>query len=151
MSIAPPATTEAIRMKNPKIMNMIILGAYLHLKPVVGFDSVMEALKEVLPEKYHHLLPLNEQALEKGEQISYGACGLPYLLEGQVRDWRQLEGYTPDSFLRAKNVSVRTRSEVAAITHARRELTLHSGEKLHYDKLVITAGGAPARSRNVAA
>ena len=27
-------TTEALLMKNAKIMNMIILGAYLHLKPV---------------------------------------------------------------------------------------------------------------------
>ena len=64
-----PATTEAIRMKNAKIMNMIILGAYLHLKPVVSLESVMKALEEVLPEKYHRLLPLNEEALEKGEQL----------------------------------------------------------------------------------
>lgn len=67
--IGIPATAEARKMKNGKIMNMIILGAYLHLKPVVSLESVMEALKKVLPEKYHHLLPLNEQALEKGEQL----------------------------------------------------------------------------------
>ncbi len=82
--------------------------------------------------------------LEKGEQISYGACGLPYLIEGQVRDWRQLVGFTRDEFVRAKNVSVRTRAEVSAIAHSRRELSLHSGEKLHYDKLVIATG---ARAR----
>jgi hypothetical protein len=29
----------------------------------------MEALKKVLPEKYHHLLPLNESALVKGEEL----------------------------------------------------------------------------------
>ena len=33
---------------------------------------------------------LEVTVLEKGEQISLGACGLPYLIEGQVRDWRQL-------------------------------------------------------------
>ncbi|MEP7365194.1 MAG: FAD-dependent oxidoreductase [Acidobacteriota bacterium] len=82
--------------------------------------------------------------LEKGDQISYGACGLPYLLEGQVRDWRQLVGFTPAEFLRTKNVSVRTRAEVAAIAHSKREVTLHSGEKLPYDKLVIATG---ARAR----
>jgi NADPH-dependent 2,4-dienoyl-CoA reductase/sulfur reductase-like enzyme len=82
--------------------------------------------------------------LEKGEQISYGACGLPYLIEGQVRDWRQLVGFTPGEFLRAKNVSVRTGAEAAAISHARREVTLAPGEKLHYDKLVIATG---ARAR----
>lgn len=67
--IGIPATTEALRMKNAKIMNMIVLGAYLHLKPVVSLHSIMEALKKVLPDKYHHLLPINELALEKGEQL----------------------------------------------------------------------------------
>ncbi|HEX6914617.1 MAG TPA: 2-oxoacid:acceptor oxidoreductase family protein [Chitinophagaceae bacterium] len=63
------ATAEAIKMKSPKIMNMIILGAYLHLKPVVAIESILEALKKVLPEKYHHMLPLNEQALLRGEEL----------------------------------------------------------------------------------
>jgi 2-oxoglutarate ferredoxin oxidoreductase subunit gamma len=67
--IGIPATTEAINMKNAKIMNMIILGAYLTLKPVVKYDSILEALKKVLPEKYHHLLEINKQALEKGEAM----------------------------------------------------------------------------------
>jgi len=63
------ATTEAISMKNAKIMNMIMLGAYLQLKPVVKNESILEALKKVLPEKYHHLLAINQQALEKGEAM----------------------------------------------------------------------------------
>lgn len=63
------ATTEALLMKNAKIMNMIILGAYLHLKPVVKIESILEALKKVLPEKYHHLLPINKEALEKGAAL----------------------------------------------------------------------------------
>jgi 2-oxoglutarate ferredoxin oxidoreductase subunit gamma len=56
-------------MKNARIMNMIILGAYLQLKPVVKTESIMEALKKVLPEKYHNLLPINQQALEKGAAL----------------------------------------------------------------------------------
>ena len=66
-----PAIDEALKMKNPKIMNMIMLGAYLHLNPVVEIDSVLEALKKVLPQKYHYLLPLNEQALIRGEELVY--------------------------------------------------------------------------------
>lgn len=65
-----PASTEALLMKNSKIMNMIILGAYLQLKPVVKIDSILEALKKVLPEKYHHLLPINRAALEKGAALA---------------------------------------------------------------------------------
>lgn len=67
--IGIPATTEAINMKNAKIMNMIILGAYLSIKPVVKNESILEALKKVLPEKYHHLLAINKQALEKGDAL----------------------------------------------------------------------------------
>jgi 2-oxoglutarate ferredoxin oxidoreductase subunit gamma len=67
--IGIPATTEALNMKNAKIMNMIMLGAFLQLKPVVKIESILEALKKVLPEKYHHLLPVNQQALEKGEAL----------------------------------------------------------------------------------
>lgn len=65
-----PATTEALLMKNAKIMNMIMLGAYLQLKPVVKNDAILEALSKVLPEKYHHLLPVNRQALELGESLA---------------------------------------------------------------------------------
>jgi 2-oxoglutarate ferredoxin oxidoreductase subunit gamma len=67
--ISIPALSEAMKMKNAKIMNIIMLGAYLHINPIVSIDSITEALKKVLPEKYHHLLPLNEQALLRGEEL----------------------------------------------------------------------------------
>ncbi len=67
--IGIPAIQEAMHLKNGKIMNLIMLGAYLQLKPIAEIDSVLEALKKVLPEKYHHLLPINEQALYRGEEL----------------------------------------------------------------------------------
>ena len=63
------ATTEALYMKNAKVMNMIVLGAYLSLRPVVKKESVMLALEKVLPEKYQHLLKINHEALERGESL----------------------------------------------------------------------------------
>ena len=65
-----PATTEALLMKNAKIMNMIMLGAYLKLKPVVKPGSILLALEKVLPEKYHYLLEINKQALDKGASMA---------------------------------------------------------------------------------
>ena len=56
----------AIAMGNTKISNMIILGAYLKIKPIVKFENVILGLKKSLPERYHHLIPLNEQALKTG-------------------------------------------------------------------------------------
>jgi 2-oxoglutarate ferredoxin oxidoreductase subunit gamma len=67
--IGIPAATEAVKMKNSKIINMIMLGAYLERKPVVTNDSIIEALKKVLPERYHHLLPINKLALDRGAEL----------------------------------------------------------------------------------
>jgi CoA-dependent NAD(P)H sulfur oxidoreductase len=86
--------------------------------------------------------------LEKGPVISYGACGLPYLVEGRVKEARELVVYTPEYFRKERNIEVRTGAAVAAITHARREVQLESGERLRYEKLVI-ATGAHCRTASI--
>lgn len=74
ISILPiPASEEATRLNNARIMNMIVLGAFLARSRVVGVEPVMKALKSVLPERYHHLLPLNEQALRRGMELAEAA------------------------------------------------------------------------------
>src|SRR5580700_11055954 len=78
--------------------------------------------------------------LEKGPVISYGTCGLPYLVEGRVRDARQLIVYTPEYFRKDRNIDVRTGARVAAISHPRREVTLESGGRVRYDHLVVATG-----------
>jgi len=67
--IGIPAAEEAVKLNNPKVFNMIILGAYLERKPIVQQENIIEALKKVLPERYHHLLDLNKQALDTGAEI----------------------------------------------------------------------------------
>ncbi|MBT8262390.1 MAG: 2-oxoacid:acceptor oxidoreductase family protein [Bacteroidia bacterium] len=58
----------ASEMGNKKVFNMILLGGFLKIKPVVKIENVLKGLKESLPERYHHLLPLNEEAINKGMQ-----------------------------------------------------------------------------------
>lgn len=65
-----PASDEAIKMQNTKIMNMIVLGAFIARTHIVALESVMQALRKVLPERYHHLLGLNEQALRRGMELA---------------------------------------------------------------------------------
>ena len=65
--------------------------------------------------------------LEKGATISYGACGLPYFIEGRVRQAENLIVYTPEYFRKERNITVRTGAEVVAIQHARREVQLRDG------------------------
>ena len=61
-----PAMDAAVEMGNSKTYNMIVLGAILGMKPVVDVDAVLRGLKKTLPERHHHLLPLNEQAIRRG-------------------------------------------------------------------------------------
>jgi NADPH-dependent 2,4-dienoyl-CoA reductase/sulfur reductase-like enzyme len=83
--------------------------------------------------------------LEKGATISYGACGLPYYLEGRVRRAEQLIVHTPEYFRKERNIEVRTGARVVSISHPRREVALDGagGERLHYDRLVIATGARP--------
>jgi NADPH-dependent 2,4-dienoyl-CoA reductase/sulfur reductase-like enzyme len=78
--------------------------------------------------------------LEKGPAISYGACGLPYLVEGRVRDAAQLTAYTPEYFRQERNIEVRTGARVVDISHPRREVALESGARVRYERLVIATG-----------
>jgi 2-oxoglutarate ferredoxin oxidoreductase subunit gamma len=48
---------------------MIILGAFLAKRPFVSVKSIMKGLSKVLPERNHHLLPVNEKALIHGMQL----------------------------------------------------------------------------------
>ena len=63
------ATEEAAKMNNPKIFNMIILGGFLKVKPIIKLDNVIKGLRESLPKRYHNLIPANEQALLRGKDI----------------------------------------------------------------------------------
>lgn len=63
------AMTASIELKNSKTYNMILLGALLKLRPIVDNDAVLRGLKKTLPERHHHLIPLNEQALQKGMSL----------------------------------------------------------------------------------
>ncbi|MBN1388684.1 MAG: 2-oxoacid:acceptor oxidoreductase family protein [Bacteroidales bacterium] len=63
------ATEEATKMESSKTFNMVVLGGYLKIKPVLKMENVITGLKKSLPERYHHLLPMNEKALERGMEI----------------------------------------------------------------------------------
>lgn len=67
---AVPGSRVAVEMRNTKVTNMIVLGALLELRTIVLLESVLEALRHVLPERHHHLIPLNEQALERGRDLA---------------------------------------------------------------------------------
>lgn len=65
-----PAIEKATNdLKNLKVMNMLCLGALVKINGIVKRESLLLALKETLPERHHHLIPLNEQAISLGMSL----------------------------------------------------------------------------------
>lgn len=86
--------------------------------------------------------------LEKGRDVSYGACGLPYLLSGRVTNPNDLVVYNAEYFRTQRDIDVRLQHEAVEIEPGKKTVhALRGGSQpvaLHYDKLIIATGGAPA-------
>jgi 2-oxoglutarate ferredoxin oxidoreductase subunit gamma len=52
-----------------RIANMVMLGTFLKKTEVVALESVLCALKQVLPARRHSLIPMNESALKRGADV----------------------------------------------------------------------------------
>jgi 2-oxoglutarate ferredoxin oxidoreductase subunit gamma len=57
-----------------RISNMVMLGTFLKMTGVVALESVLAALKQVLPDRRHSLIPLNESALKRGAEVCSGSA-----------------------------------------------------------------------------
>ncbi len=63
------AAEEAAKMESARTFNMIVLGGYLKIKPLVKLENVIKGLAESLPERHHSLIPVNEKAILRGMDI----------------------------------------------------------------------------------
>lgn len=64
-----PASDIAVELGNTRVANMIMLGAYLKLTGAVKKESILKALSKVFGPKKAHLMPINEEALNRGEAL----------------------------------------------------------------------------------
>jgi 2-oxoglutarate ferredoxin oxidoreductase subunit gamma len=67
---AIPASEEANKLNNLRVMNVIMLGAFLEVVKIVNDESIFYGFTQVLPERYHKLIPLNKEAFFLGKKIS---------------------------------------------------------------------------------
>lgn len=63
------AMDVAAELKMMKVFNMVVLGAYLKVRPILNSDDIVAALKKSLPERHHNLIPMNEKAILKGMEL----------------------------------------------------------------------------------
>ncbi len=68
-----PATDIAITLGSERTANMVMLGAYVALHPVVEIDELAAALDVLLPERHRKYLQLNVRALQAGADAAQQA------------------------------------------------------------------------------
>ena len=64
------AMGATFRIGNPKVYNMVVLGALLEVLPYkIPMENVSKGLHKSLPERHHTLIPLNLEAIEMGRKL----------------------------------------------------------------------------------
>ncbi len=83
---------------------------------------------------------------DKGEFVSYAACGTPYLLAGDVKNYEELIAIDVDEFINKRKIIIKRHSEVTAVNFEEKKITVNSQNTVSeysYDKLVIATGAFP--------
>lgn len=84
--------------------------------------------------------------LEKGEDISYGACGFPYYIEGLIEEEKKLIARDKERVL-SDGIDLRLLSEAIDVDFNNKTVTVKNISdkneyELYYDKLIITTGAS---------
>lgn len=124
-------------------LNVVIIGA------VAAGPKTACRIKRVMPEA-------NVTMIDRDTYISYGGCGIPFYVSGDVADVKELLSTSfhmvrdPKFFKGAKGVDVLTGTEATSIDKQAKIVkvkSLQTGEEteLPYDKLMIATGASASR------
>ncbi len=84
-----PVNDIAIDNGNPKLANMVALGAFIEKTKLVRMASLLESFEKVLDERYQSLIPSNIEAIQLGakfvQNFSTPALTLPHQGGGDLR------------------------------------------------------------------
>lgn len=116
-------------------MKVIVLGGV-----AAGTKTAAKLMRE---DRENEVIILN-----KGENISYAGCGLPYFVGNVIPQKEQLIVNTPQKFEKLTGAKVLIRTEATKVDRKGKTVTavdLGTGEETlyHYDKLVIATGASP--------
>jgi len=94
------------------------------------------------------------KVFERGENVSYSSCSLPYYVGGVVASEEDLVMMSPEAFHRMHRIDVYTSSEVTAIDRKEKKVTVKNrktGETYEekYDKLVLSPGASPVLPKSI--
>ncbi|MFB6131405.1 MAG: FAD-dependent oxidoreductase, partial [Salinigranum sp.] len=80
---------------------------------------------------------------ERGQWVSYAACGMPYYVEGKIDDIDDLVAVTPEEFREKRGVDLRLGHEVVAVDPEEKTVTVRAeGETFEepYGTLLVATG-----------
>jgi NADPH-dependent 2,4-dienoyl-CoA reductase/sulfur reductase-like enzyme/rhodanese-related sulfurtransferase len=88
--------------------------------------------------------------VERGPDVSFANCGLPYHIGGVIPERHKLLVVTAEMLRKRFRLDVRTRSEVVAIDRAAKTVRIrdHAADRTYderYDKIILAPGAAPIR------
>jgi len=83
--------------------------------------------------------------LESGKYISYGSCGLPYYVTGQIKEFNDIFAYPPDFFEKKRGIKVLLNHRVSGLDTPNKQVIVNDGTKISYDRLIICSGASPKR------
>ena len=95
--------------------------------------------------KAHRVDPNNEIIIYQDEaEVSYSACGLPYVISGVIQDDRKIIIRQPEDFA-IDGIDVFTNHRVLSIDQSNQQLTVrnlnnNSDEVVDYDRLILATG-----------
>jgi len=109
---------------------------------VIGGDaagmSAASQIKRIKPE-YEVIV------FEKGEYVSYAACGMPYYIEGLIPHFDSLIEITPEKFINERKIDLRLNHEVTKIDPKKKFVVVNDEKMESFDYLVIAVGANPVR------
>lgn len=88
--------------------------------------------------------------IERGTDVSFANCGLPYHIGGEIEDRGKLSVQTPASLRAQLAIDVQARTEAISIDRETKTLRIHKldtdvEEDLGYDKLILSPGATPLK------
>lgn len=98
--------------------------------------------------KAHRVDPNNEIIIYQDEaEMSYSACGMPYVISGVIEDERKVIIRNPEDFVK-EGIQVFIKHKVIKIDHSKRQLTVKNLNDntdfiTIFDRLIIATGASP--------
>jgi len=88
--------------------------------------------------------------IERGADVSFANCGLPYHIGGEIEDRNKLSVQTPESLKAQLAIDVQARTEAISIDREAKTLRLRRldtdiEEDIAYDKLILSPGASPLK------